>query len=254
MQPAGSGLAPRAHTRVLSARTSGTSPSRPRRAHLPPAPASTPSRRPFPSRSPLPRLGKKPAAPGRPDHLLGGQRTCPSRARGIGHGLAPHPGRSARRPTRAGAPRPAGLRGARPEAAAGSRGFGVGCFLPAQPGRGRLIHLWVGRAHRRVLVTEFTINVQKDQKGSVWLGNGWRRGAAAVTFLRERERRGPAVAQGLTPTQPGTRDAGELPGIPRPSRHVPRTQLGSHTRCTGTGYTQHLGNFSCCPKLNLGCT
>lgn len=103
------------------------------------------------------------------------------RVKGSGRRAAPSPGGSAR-------DRPGpGLWRRAPRWELGS-GLGSGEFsqgsrqLPASeapgggplphPGRGRLIHLSMGRAHRRVLVTEFTVNAQKHQKGSVWLGEG----------------------------------------------------------------------------------
>lgn len=121
--------------------------------------------------------------PGLPDRLLRGRLTCPNRTGGICRGLAPRHGwRERPRPTRPRAPcqtssaararRRAGLRelsqGSRQQTASEAPG---GVPLP-QPRRGRLIHLSMGRAHRRALVTEFSVNAQRHQKGSVWLGKG----------------------------------------------------------------------------------
>lgn len=95
-QPACPGLAPSTHTRVLSTRSSRTFPTRPWRPRPSHAPALQPFETPLPHSSPLPWRGRKAAMPGRPDRLLRGRLTCPSRTGRIGRGLAPHPGGSTR--------------------------------------------------------------------------------------------------------------------------------------------------------------
>ena len=145
----------------------------------PHAPALQPFETPLPQWSLLPWCGRKAVVPERPDRLLE-QRTCPNRTRGIGPGLEPHPGgRSGDRPgpglrAKLGGPRSA--TGWAPRALlrqpAAPRFGGTGRGPLPQPRRGRLIHLSMGRAHRSVLVTEFTVNAQRHQKGSVWLGKG----------------------------------------------------------------------------------
>lgn len=96
-----------------------------------------------------------------------GRQTCRNRAGGVGRGFAPYAGGSAPRP-----PGPGLGPGEQSEAVGGSPLPRIlGDPLP-QTGKRRLIHLSMGRAYRRVLVSEFTINTQKHRKGSVWLRKG----------------------------------------------------------------------------------
>lgn len=148
-RPADAVLAPRAHARVLPTRSSRTFPARPA---------------PQPSDSPSPRRRGKRMPSGR---RFWGRQTCRNRAGGVGRGFAPYAGGSAPRP-----PGPGLGPGEQSEAVGGSPLPRIlGDPLP-QTGKRRLIHLSMGRAYRRVLVSEFTINTQKHRKGSVWLRKG----------------------------------------------------------------------------------
>lgn len=164
-------------------RGSRTFPAHPRCPRPPHAPASESFETPLPHLSPSPGAGRKLPS--------WGVLTAPSEAGEPPTNCAGRIGGASSHPTPVGAPRDrrrsprqarrrAGLRGVLPRqpAAPCFRGSRWGP-LPL-PGRGRLIHLSTGRAHRRVLVTGFTVNAQKHQKGGA---SGWERAEAEVRLL-----------------------------------------------------------------------
>lgn len=139
--------------------------------------------------------------------------------------------------------RRAGLRRVLPRQPAAPCFRGSRWGLLPLPGWGRLIHLSTGRAHRRVLVTGFTVNAQKHQKGGA---SGWERAEGEVWLLTRsgqwarggglRARAGrPTHTRHPSFTRPSDTFSAalKLPCTPRRPRTHSCTQLRAHPVCQG---------------------